>query len=262
MTLHPHTHLHAAPPATLTSVLLARRRLVLALGGLFVVFALAAVIEGGQLLLTWDRPIQQGVESSRTAFLDRVFLFISSLGSTRTVLSLGALGVLFTWRRCRAVSIALAVATLTRPGFEFVVKALVDRDRPDLEPMVSGDGPSFPAGHPLASAALWGMLPVVVSLYTQRRRLWWAASWLSIALIVAIGASRVYLGVHWFTDVISGLVAGAFFLVFVEAILGRGHRLHPCRLLLVPGPAPPGPDPEPEPEPAPEPEKVSELERV
>lgn len=261
MTLH-HSHLHADPPVTPTSVLFARRRLVLALGALFTVFALAAVIEGGQLLLTWDKPIQQGVESSRTAFLDKVFLFISSLGSTKIVLSLGALGVLLTWRRCRAVSVALAIATLTRPGVEFVVKALVDRDRPDLERLVGGEGPSFPSGHVLASAALWGMLPVVVSLYTQRRRLWWAASWLSMALILAIGASRIYLGVHWFTDVIAGLVAGAFFLVFVEAILGHGHRLHPCRLLLVPGPAPPGPDPEPEPVPAPEPEKVSELERV
>jgi undecaprenyl-diphosphatase len=237
--LHHHRrHLHADPPVTLRSVLFARRRLLLGLVALLVVFAVAAVVENGYLLLTWDKPIQQTVESRRTPFLNEVFLAISRLGSTPVVLTLGAIGVLVTWSRCRAVSMALAVATLTRPGFEYVFKALVDRDRPNLNRLVSGDGPSFPSGHVLASAALWGMLPVVVSLYTQRRRLWWVASWLSMALIVAIAASRVYLGVHWFTDVTAGLVAGAFFLVFVEAILGQGHRLHPCRLLVMPGESP------------------------
>ena len=47
------------------------------------------------------------------------------------------------------------------------IKAIVDRDRPDLERLVNGTGPSFPSGHVMAAAALWGLVPLVVTLYTR-----------------------------------------------------------------------------------------------
>jgi undecaprenyl-diphosphatase len=228
-------HVHAAPPLTPASLLLTKRRLMMGLGLLLVAFAFAAGLRNGQLLLTWDAPIQRHVEASRTSMLDSTFLTISRFGSQIPVLALGALGTLFTWRRCRAVSTALFVATFSRPLIEFVIKAVVGRERPDFERLVAGNGPSFPSGHVMAAIALWGLLPVVVSLYTRSRRVWWGSVWVSIGLIVSIAASRVYLGVHWFSDVSMGLVVGAFFLIGVEAILAREHRRHPCRFLPVEG---------------------------
>src|SRR5690606_23141151 len=141
------------------------------------------------------------VESSRTSLLDDVFLSVSRLGSTIPVLTLGVLGSLVTWRRCRAVGVAFLVATFSRPAIEFVLKLVVDRERPDLERMVAGNGPSFPSGHVMAAVALWGLLPLLVSLYTRRRAIWWASVAVAGALIAGIAASRVYLGVHWFSDV-------------------------------------------------------------
>jgi membrane-associated phospholipid phosphatase len=120
---------------------------------------------------------------------------------------------------------------------EFTIKALVDRDRPDFERLVAGNGPSFPSGHVMAAIALWGLLPVVVSLYTRNRAVWWASVCTSVLLIVSISASRVYLGVHWFSDVTAGLIVGGFFLLAVDVLLSRQHARHPCRLL--PAPAPP-----------------------
>jgi undecaprenyl-diphosphatase len=226
-------HVHAAPPVTPASLLLTRRRFAIGLALLLVSFAFAAALRNGQLLLTWDAPIQRHVEASRTSFLDTVFLSISRLGSTIPVLSLGTLFAALTWRRCRAVGTAIFVATWSRPLIEFTIKAIVDRQRPDLERLVAGNGPSFPSGHAMAAVALWGLLPVIVSLYTRSRRVWWASVWVSIALIVSVAASRVYLGVHWFSDVTMGLVVGAFFLLGVEAVLVREHRRHPCRFLPV-----------------------------
>ncbi|HLM65432.1 MAG TPA: phosphatase PAP2 family protein [Acidimicrobiales bacterium] len=228
-------HVHAAPPVTPASLLLTRRRLIVGLGMLLVAFAFAAGLRNGQLLLTWDAPIQRQVEASRTSMLDTTFLTISRLGSQMPVLVLGTLAALVTWRRCRAVSTALFVATFSRPLIEFVIKAVVGRERPDFERLVAGNGPSFPSGHVMAAIALWGLLPVVVSLYTRSRRVWWGSVWVSVGLIVSIAASRVYLGVHWFSDVTMGLVVGAFFLIGVEAILHREHRRHPCRFLPVEG---------------------------
>ncbi len=221
-------HVHHTPPATPCSVLLPRRGLLTALGVLLGLLALAAAARGGEVLLTWDEPIQHWVEAHRTSTLDTVFLTISRFGATIPVLVLGTAAAALTWRRCRAVGVALLVATFSRPLLEFAVKALVDRERPDLDRLVAGNGPSFPSGHVMASIALWGLLPLVVSLYTRRREVWWASVAVAGTLIAGIAASRVYLGVHWFSDVTAGLVVGAFFLIGVETLLHRQHVRHPC----------------------------------
>jgi undecaprenyl-diphosphatase len=225
-------HVHSDPPITPASFLLARRRLLIALAALLGALAIAAAVSNGQLLLTWDEPIQRGVEANRTSNLDQFFLMVSRLGSTIPVLVLGSLAAVLTWRRCPAVGLAIGAATFSRPLVEFLLKATVDRSRPDFDRLVAGNGPSFPSGHVMAAVALWGLLPVIVALYTQRRGLWWASVALSGTLIVGIAASRVYLGVHWFSDVTGGLVVGAFFLLGVETVFHRAHTRLPCRLAV------------------------------
>jgi undecaprenyl-diphosphatase len=223
-------HVHIDPPLTPASFLLPRRRLLLTLGVVLLALALAAALANGQVLLTWDEPIQRTVEAHRTAALDSFFLGISRLGSTIPVLVLGTVLTLVTWRRCSAVAVAVAAATLSRPLLEFTIKASVDRSRPDLQRLVAGNGPSFPSGHVMASVALWGLLPVIVGLYTKRRDIWWASVVVAGTLIGGISASRVYLGVHWFSDVVGGLLVGTFFLVGVDTVFKRTHCRYPCRV--------------------------------
>ena len=220
--------LHCRPPLTPASVLGARPVLVTVLVALFVGLATSALISGGALLLTWDEPIQRAVEGSRTGIADEVFRRISFLGSTRAVIVLGGVLAAVAWRRCRAVGVVVLLALVSRPLLEFTIKATVGRDRPDLERLVAGNGPSFPSGHVMAAVALWGLVPLVVALYSPDRRVWWASFVTTSALIVAIGASRTYLGVHWFSDVIGGLIVGAFFLLGAEWALTRRHRRDPC----------------------------------
>jgi len=221
---------HATLPATPSSVLLPRRRLLLVMAALLAALATAAALSGGQVLLTWDEPIQRGIEARRTSGLNDFFLTISRFGSTIPVLAIGTIAAAVTWRRCRAVGTAVLVATFSRPLLEFTVKALVDRERPDFERLVAGNGPSFPSGHVMAAIALWGLMPLVVSLYTRRKAVWWASVAVAGALIAGIAASRIYLGVHWFSDVTAGLIVGAFFLLGIEAVLIRLHGRHPCHV--------------------------------
>lgn len=192
--------------------------------------AVAAAVGNGQVLLTWDEPIQRSVESNRTPLLNAVFRTLSFLGSTVVVVTLGLVTAALSWRRCRAVALAVAIATCARPLLEFGLKASVDRTRPDFERLVAGNGPSFPSGHVMAAIALWGLLPVVVALYTRRRAVWWAAAALAGTLIAGISASRIYLGVHWFSDVTGGLIVGAFLLLAIDTLLHKAHDRHPCRL--------------------------------
>ena len=202
--------------------------LLVAIGFLFVFLAVAAAVRGAWLPLRWDLPIQRFVEDHRTGALDTLFRAISRLGSTIVVVTLSAVLVFLTWGRCRAVSIAILIAASARPLLEFVLKDVVGRARPDLERMVNGQGYSFPSGHVMAAIALYGLIPLVVGLFTASRLLWWLSAAASAVVIGAIAASRVYLGVHWLSDVAASLLVGSFFLLGVEAVLRYMHRVDGC----------------------------------
>jgi undecaprenyl-diphosphatase len=155
-------------------------------------------------------------------------MFATRLGSLQVVvLGLAAL-LLLAFRKCQPLFWLLLAATLARPVLEFTMKASVGRDRPDLDRMVGADGPSFPSGHPLAAIALWGLVPPVVALVTNSRFWWWVATAVSGTVIVLVAASRVYMGVHWFSDAIGALLFGAVFLLVVERLFEFGHARYPC----------------------------------
>jgi hypothetical protein len=106
----------------------------------------------------------------------------------------------------------------------------VDRERPDLSRLVDGTGPSHPSGHVLAAVALWGLLPPLVSTLVRSRAVWWLSVLASGVLIAGIAASRVYLGVHWFADVVQGALLGAVYLSALELLFAHHHRHRQCAL--------------------------------
>jgi undecaprenyl-diphosphatase len=224
----PGRPLHDEPPVTPAGLLLRSPVTVPVIVGTFVVLALLASIAHGTVLLWWDEPIQRWVEAHRSGTLDDFFGYMSRFGGLQVVVAGLALLLVLVWRTCRPLFVLLLAATLARPLIEWTIKALVDRDRPDLERLVGGNGPSFPSGHVMAAIALWGLVPPVVALVTQRRVWWWIATAVSATMILTVAASRVYLGVHWFTDVVAALLFGCIYLLVVEWLFHYGHRRYPC----------------------------------
>jgi undecaprenyl-diphosphatase len=215
--------LHHEPPLR-PAHLWSRPRLAAALALGLVAAAVAARFDGSALLLQWDRPIEHFAEAVRTPALDDYFRAASRLGSAPLVYVAGAVLAAVAAVRCRALAVAVLVATAGRPFLELGIKALVGRQRPGSSQLVRGRGPSFPSGHVMASVALWGLVPAVVALYTHRRAVWWAVVGLMAAVVLSIAACRVYLGVHWATDAVAGLVVGAFGLAALDRLMVRVHR--------------------------------------
>ena len=220
--------LHRKPPVAPSAIILRSSKLVPSMVLLLLGLAFAAAIENGALLTIWDEPIQRAVEAARTPTMNAVMTVITELGDKFVIIGLVGLSLPFVWRRCHSLAFVMAAATVARPLLEFTLKSMADRPRPDLERLLPGNGPSFPSGHVLAAIALWGLLPPVVALFTNKKTWWWASVAFSGFLIAAISASRVYLGVHWFSDVIGGLLVGALYLVGVERLLAWRHKHHGC----------------------------------
>ncbi len=224
----PRRPLHDEPPVTPAGLLLRSPKTVPIIVGAFVVLAALAAINHGSVLLWWDEPIQRWVESHRSGALDTFFLYMSRFGGLQVVVAGLAVLLVLVWRTCRPLFALLLVATLARPIVEWTLKVSVDRDRPDFERLVDGTGASFPSGHVMAAIALWGLVPPVVALLTHRRVWWWVATGVSGTMILIVAASRVYLGVHWFSDVVGALLFGCIYLLVVEWLFHAGHKRYPC----------------------------------
>jgi undecaprenyl-diphosphatase len=148
---------------------------------------------------------------------------VTYLGST-----VGALGVAVAvggyayWRTRRiAIPAYLLTTVLSTVTVNNVVKLIVDRPRPNLARLVSHAGSSFPSGHTAAAAATYAALALVLGR-GHRRRVKAGLVAAAAGITVAVGASRVLLGVHWVTDVTAGAAMGwACFAVCSVAFGGR-----------------------------------------
>ena len=114
------------------------------------------------------------------------------------------------------------------------LKTLFERSRPELFQVVAEAGYSFPSGHAMMSICLYGM---VVFLITRHIRSWhWRLVVIIFALVLVatIGVSRVYLGVHYPTDVVAGFFAGGSWLALCISLLmwWERRRLEKIKIIL------------------------------
>ena len=224
----PHPSLHGHPPLTPAGVLLAWRYTIPLVALAFALLAVGAIVHEGSVLLTWDEPVTRALIDLRSPGLDGVVKSLSSLGGITVVTLVLLLLLLLVWYECRSLALVLLGASLARPLVEWTLKELVNRPRPRLGQLVAGTGESFPSGHVMAAVAIWGLLPPVVALVSGRRSAWWWSVGISATIIAAVSFSRVYLGVHWLSDVVGALLLGALYLLAVEWLLDWHHRRQTC----------------------------------
>lgn len=211
--------------------------------GVAIVALLAVAVTSGASA-GFDRSMIELVRAPELRAVLSPLRAITELGSTGAVTLIAfstlAVGVLIgPWLHGAIGAATIGLASL---GVE-AVKALVARARPDLlEPIVEARGFSFPSGHSALGMVAWGILGVLV----MRSRLPVGVRRGIVAvlglIVLLIGLSRVWLGVHYPTDVLAGWTAGAV-VVLVYARLTRRVSLEPAAAAVDADPAAPRSDP-------------------
>lgn len=162
---------------------------------------------------SFDTQILLALRHLHTQLLDRVAIAITILGEPTLLLVIClSLAVVLAIGKRRSEATTLAIAASGAVGLNYWLKALFARDRPALwERVVDVSFQSFPSGHAMVSMVIYGLIGYLLANRFPRWR--WAIVPLTIILITAIGMSRLYLGVHWPTDVIAGYTAGLVWLI-------------------------------------------------
>jgi undecaprenyl-diphosphatase len=155
---------------------------------------------------------------------------ISWVGRPPILILVTAAAVVYTWRHgAHRLTLFLIATTLGGAAMSTVVKVLVDRPRPAVDhPIITALGKSFPSGHALSSTVVYGAV-LLTFLPVLAGRVRHVAVGLTIVVVLAIGSSRVLLGVHFLSDVAGGYVLGLAWLATATAVfeiwrVERGRR--------------------------------------
>jgi undecaprenyl-diphosphatase len=154
---------------------------------------------------------------------DRLLVAVSALGTSWVLYSFTALtcGWLL-WQRHRRLTLHWLIAVAGVAAMTAVLKVYTAVDRPLPLDLVAL-GYSFPSGHASQSIAVYGFLAVAIA--RELRSNWhWLPYSIAVFLVVAISFARLYLGAHWFTDILGGWSLG---LAWV-ALMGIAYRQHPA----------------------------------
>jgi undecaprenyl-diphosphatase len=133
-------------------------------------------------------------------------------------------------RRKSWFSIRVASIALSSLGLMFWLKHLFKRKRP-LEPLYKAKGLSFPSGHAIMSTTFYGLLIYITSKTIQKEPLKWFMIISLLILIQLIGFSRVYLRVHYASDVAVGYIVGASWLLVALGVLKKIEDFNKQKLL-------------------------------
>jgi membrane-associated phospholipid phosphatase len=172
-----------------------------------IAFALLTFVVIGLGVDGWDRAALRAVERLHGPSLTRAIKVVTSLGSLNLVAPLTVVAVIaaVVLRRPRAAALAV-LAVVGADLLQLCLKPLFGRPRPSVFPRLEQIGsPAYPSGHAIVSAALaFGLLAIC------RRRPWRVPAACAAGLyVLAVGFSRVYLGVHYPSDVLAGWLLAA-----------------------------------------------------
>lgn len=196
-----------------------RRALLAAAAFSFTGFLALSAVAAQHQWFGVDHNTREVLRLTRGHGLDTSMQMISLLGDRSGLIPLIGLASLLLWRGRRRWALALPVIMTGTGGLQLIAKWAVDRPRPNLAAW------GFPSGHVLSVVVLLGLLAYLAC--TARRGRQWGVLGAGVGggTVLAVAFSRLYLDVHWLSDVAAGFMLGlAYLLVTIWAAEYLGYR--------------------------------------
>lgn len=199
------------------TIMIAAAVILLAAAG-YITYEVAAVYE--TLPLPLDKAVQNFFFSLRGPVQDVIISSITHLSDTVTIIAFCIVLLILPNRKTYGLPVSLAClggVAIYKPLKHFVLRA-----RPDASlHLVTQGGYSFPSGHSVTSIVFYGLMLYLIQKHCKNEKLKTVLSWICGILAVVIEPSRIYVGVHWPTDVLAGWCLGGGILIIAILILEK-----------------------------------------
>ncbi len=188
---------------------------IVVVGGLNLFIELTETLKE-DMHVPYDQQITDFIVAHRSPPLTQYFIFMTNVGDFYGYLIVLILALIVSlvffkhWRSIAQTVLVLLLASISN----IMLKRFIDRARPGIEHLVSVETLSYPSGHAMSAMAFYGFL--IYLFYTFKMNSWLKYSTIILLLfiILSIGISRIYLGVHFPSDIAGGYIAGAIWVFF------------------------------------------------
>lgn len=208
---------------------------LLALAGTWAFAALAVHVRSGATQ-AFDDAILRWVAAHQLSWLHLAMVQVTALGTGVVVMMVVAVAALFLWlTRHRHSAALLLVTTVVGILINSMLKDVFHRDRPSIfSAGVEVFSSSFPSGHSMSAAIVYGTVAYLAARLQRRHWSRVVTAVIALLLILLIASSRIYLGVHYPSDTLAGMVIGfawaAFCMATLEAVQLIARRRAPQAL--------------------------------
>ena len=157
------------------------------------------------------------VKGMRNPILTNVLKIITNLGSAVALITITILSLIILKNKKigLCITINLALSTI----LNLLLKNIIQRPRPEGYRLIEETGFSFPSGHSMVNTAFYGLFIYLIIKNVKNQKLKYSLSLLISILILSIGFSRIYLGVHYTSDVLAGFLISIAYLIVFTTIL-------------------------------------------
>jgi membrane-associated phospholipid phosphatase len=206
----------ASGPTPVMEALLVGTLLAAGLSLFFFAWLSSEMVEGE--VGKFDAVVRDFVHTLASPARTQLMLFISRLGYDLLIWELVIALAVFWWLRWRRGAVWLAVTMIGAVGLDIVLKQAFHRIRPDAFFTAQPSSFSFPSGHALSSFCFYAVLAGLIAYRVKSMALKIGVGVAAAVLIGAVGFSRIYLGVHYPSDVLAGYLAAAMWVSTMLAV--------------------------------------------
>ena len=169
-------------------------------------------------IVTFDTTIYNTISLSKTNAVTNILKIITQFGSAGFLILITILSFIVLKNKKIPFCIALNLASIG--ALNQILKRIIQRPRPEGFRLIEETGYSFPSGHSMASMAFYGLIIYLVFKYVKNKNTKIIICTILSLLVLLIGISRIYLGVHYASDVIAGFVLSiAYLVVYITIVL-------------------------------------------
>jgi membrane-associated phospholipid phosphatase len=185
----------------------------------FLVIALA--IDLSPAVTALDADVETWLHVRATPLVVNAMAAVSFLGAPTTLTVVAVAGsLLLLYQRRHAEAAALSIMVLGGNFLNFCLKHLIQRGRPVFDdPIFSLPSYSFPSGHAMASTVFYGLLAIYASVNARQRSALYVAIAAAVLIVALVSFSRIYLGLHYLSDVMGGIAEGVAWLALSLTLL-------------------------------------------